>query len=225
MGYHVRVKICGVTAPDDARTIASAGADAVGLNFYRRSPRYVEEPVAAAILAALPPFVSPVGVFGDTPPGEIVALARRLTRLSLVQVHGNRPLPAEVGHLPLIVAVGVEGVASLGELDDYLARCLAAGSLPVAVLVDARVPGLLGGTGRRAPWHLLTDYRPPVPLILAGGLTPENVAEAVRAVRPYAVDVASGVESTPGRKDPDKVQRFIDNARSAAAGLPGLASA
>jgi phosphoribosylanthranilate isomerase len=91
--------------------------------------------------------------------------------------------------------------------------------MPAAVLVDARVPGQFGGTGKTAPWHLLADYRPGVPLILAGGLTPENVAEAVRTVRPYAVDVAGGVESAPGRKDPDKVRRFIANARAAAAGL------
>ena len=89
-----------------------------------------------------------------------------------------------------------------------------------AVLADAWVPGQYGGTGHLAPWRLLADFRPGVPLILAGGLTPENVAEAVRIVRPYAVDVASGVESSPGRKDPDKMRRFIDHARAAAESLP-----
>jgi phosphoribosylanthranilate isomerase len=85
--------------------------------------------------------------------------------------------------------------------------------MPAAVLVDAYVEGQLGGTGRAAPWELLADFRPGVPLILAGGLTPDNVADAIRVVRPYGVDVASGVESAPGRKDPDKVRRFVENAR------------
>jgi phosphoribosylanthranilate isomerase len=98
----------------------------------------------------------------------------------------------------------------------YLDVCRLRGALPSAVLVDASVPGQYGGTGRQAPWHLLATFRPGVPLILAGGLTPDNVAEAVRLVRPYAVDVASGVESAPGHKDPDKVRRFIDKAREAA---------
>src|SRR5207249_4121881 len=90
---------------------------------------------------------------------------------------------------------------------------------PEAILVDACVPGQFGGTGKTVPWELLADFRPEVPLILAGGLTPENVAEAVRIVRPYGVDVASGVEKSPGRKDPDKIKQFIENAREAAAGL------
>ncbi len=98
----------------------------------------------------------------------------------------------------------------------YLARCRDQGGLPRAILVDARVAGLHGGTGRTAPWDLLEGFRPGVPLILAGGLTPDNVAEAVRRIRPDVVDVASGVETSPGRKDADMMRRFVDNALEAA---------
>jgi phosphoribosylanthranilate isomerase len=221
MGYHVRVKICGVTSPEDALACVAAGADAVGLNFYPKSPRYIDEATFAAIVRSLPPFVEAVGVFADETPERMVEHMRRRSRVYAIQSHGTRPEPADVYPFPLVVAVQVAGADDLAGLADYLARCRSAGQSPAAVLIDARAPGLHGGTGRTAPWHLLTDFRPGVPLILAGGLTPDNVAEAVRAVRPYAVDVASGVESAPGRKDADKVRRFIDNARSAAAGLSG----
>jgi phosphoribosylanthranilate isomerase len=100
-------------------------------------------------------------------------------------------------------------------VEAYLAACREAGTLPPAVLVDAHVPGEYGGTGRVAPWDLLADWRPTVPLILAGGLTPDSVAAAIRRVRPFAVDVASGVESVPGRKDAEKMRRFIGEARAA----------
>jgi phosphoribosylanthranilate isomerase len=115
-----------------------------------------------------------------------------------------------------VVAFAVRDRQSLTAIDAYLDRCRQEGRLPDALLVDAHVPGEYGGTGQVAPWDLLAEYRPPVPLILAGGLTPENVAEAVRRVRPYGVDVASGVESSPGRKDAEKMRRFIAEARRAA---------
>jgi phosphoribosylanthranilate isomerase len=107
----------------------------------------------------------------------------------------------------------------LEKINRYLALAGEIGQMPAAVLVDGYAAGLRGGTGRTAPWHLLSDFRPGVPLILAGGLTPDNVAEAVRIVRPYAVDVASGVESVPGRKDPQKMKRFIAAVQEAAATL------
>jgi phosphoribosylanthranilate isomerase len=219
MGYHVRVKICGVTTPDDARTAAAAGADAVGLNFYPKSPRYIDEAMATSILATLPPFCEAVGVFADEQPGRMVAHMRRWERVYPIQAHGGWPVPAEVSPFPLLLAVAIADAAGLTELSAYLERCRSAGQAPAAVLVDARVPGQFGGTGKLAPWHLLATFRPDVPLILAGGLTPENVADAIRIVRPYAVDVASGVESVPGRKDAERVRRFIDNARAAAASL------
>jgi phosphoribosylanthranilate isomerase len=220
MGYHIRIKICGVTDPDDARMAASAGADALGLNFYAKSPRFIDVAIARAILAEIPPFVEPVGVFADERVEDILAMMRQWPRIFPVQVHGCQPMPADVRPHPLILAAAIANAADLQETSSYLQRCRTAGQSPAALLLDARVAGQFGGTGKTAPWQLLADFRPGLPIFLAGGLTAENVAEAVRLVRPYAVDVASGVESAPGRKDPDRVRRFIDNARQAAAELP-----
>src|SRR5205814_5109867 len=116
-----------------------------------------------------------------------------------------------------IPAFSVADAASLTAITTYLDLLASVGAAPAAILVDAHVPGLHGGTGQTAPWQLLADFRPGVPLILAGGLTPENVAEAIRIVRPYAVDVASGVESAPGKKDADKLRRFIEAVHSVGA--------
>ena len=115
-----------------------------------------------------------------------------------------------------IPAFAVQDATSLLQITSHLEKWRSLGDVPAAILVDAHVPGQYGGTGQVAPWHLLVDFDPGVPLILAGGLTPENVAEAIRIVRPYAVDVASGVESSPGKKDPDKMRRFIDAVRESA---------
>jgi phosphoribosylanthranilate isomerase len=219
MGYFVRVKICGVTSPEDARAAALAGADAVGLNFYPKSPRYVERQVATSILRSLPPFVEAVGVFAGEGPEGMVGHLRALSRVTTIQAHGGWTLPEAVAPYPLILAAAVEDGDSLAQLTSYLTRCRSTGHSPAAVLVDARVAGLYGGTGRKAPWHLLADFRPGVPLILAGGLTPENVAEAICVVRPYGVDVASGVEGSPGAKDPERMRRFVENARAAAHAL------
>jgi phosphoribosylanthranilate isomerase len=219
MGYHVRVKICGVTTPIDARLAVAAGADAIGLNFYAKSPRYVDDATAAVILQAFSPFVEAVGVFADEASARMVERMQRLPRGGIIQAHGVWPEPKDIHPYSLILAVAVSDAAGLGQISEYLERCRSSAQVPAAVLVDARVPGLFGGTGKTAPWDLLADFCLGVPLILAGGLTPENVAEAVRTVRPYAVDVASGVEVSPGRKDPERVRRFIDNARAAAAGL------
>jgi phosphoribosylanthranilate isomerase len=130
-----------------------------------------------------------------------------------VQWHGDQPELPQPG-LRFIPAFPVRDQDSLTRIHTYLGQCRTLGSLPVAVLVDAQVAGKHGGTGQAAPWDLLATFRAEVPLILAGGLTPDNVAEAIRLVQPYAVDVASGVESTPGRKDSDKMRQFIDVVRS-----------
>ena len=214
MGDYLRIKICGVTSPDDARAAASLGADAIGLNFHPPSPRFITPETAASILAASPPFVEAVGVFVNRPFTEIVETVRPWPSLRSVQWHGAGHEPASACPLPLIAAFGVRGPESLEEIARYLDRCRAGGRLPAAVLVDAFAPDQHGGTGQKAPWELLASFRPGVPLILAGGLTADNVAEAVRIVRPYAVDVASGVESAPGRKDPEKMRRFIAGARA-----------
>ncbi len=213
---HLRIKICGVTTPADAHAAAMLGADAIGLNFHPGSPRCVAGSVASAILRGLPPFVEAVAVFVEQPPAVVAAVLRDLGRVHTVQMHGK--LSAEVDYAPFrfLPAFAVRGPDDLSAIDAFLEALRARASLPVAVLVDGHAPGQHGGTGRTAPWELLASFRPAVPLVLAGGLTPDNVAEAVRVVRPYAVDVASGVESAPGKKDAGKVRAFIENARGAA---------
>jgi phosphoribosylanthranilate isomerase len=200
-----RVKICGVTRLADALQAARAGADAIGLNFYPGSPRRVSLETAAAIAAALPAGVCTVGIFVDAPRDEIAAVAERVG-LDAIQFHGDES-PELCGgwSRKTIKAVRVDGPQALA----------AAAAYPVDyLLADAHVAGQPGGTGRRVPFEWLVGV-PSERLILAGGLTPETVAAAVRAVHPAAVDVASGVESAPGIKDPEKVERFIANARTA----------
>jgi len=212
----LRIKICGITSEPDACLAASLGADALGLNFYPRSPRYVSPAAAAGILRALPPFVEPVALFVNEPLPQAFAAARALGPVRTVQWHGDEPPACGEPEFRFIPAFQVRDADGLARVSRYLELCRGLDRLPAAVLIDGHVPGQYGGTGQAAPWRLLADFRPGVPLILAGGLTPENVAEAVRAVRPYGVDVASGVEAAPGRKDAEKVRRFIDSARGAA---------
>jgi phosphoribosylanthranilate isomerase len=210
----VRIKICGITDEEDGRQAGLLGADAIGLNFYPRSPRYVSEEKAARIIQRLPPLVEPVGLFVNEPLVEIVEQVRRMGVIRTIQWHGdNHELPPTLYHF--IPAFQVHDAGGLAAVKRYLQNCRAAGRLPAALLIDGHVPGEYGGTGRTAPWKLLADFHPEVPVILAGGLTPDNVAEAIRLVGPYGVDVASGVESNPGKKDLEKVRRFIDCARNA----------
>lgn len=210
----VRIKICGVTTPEAARQAADAGADAVGLNFYPQSPRYVPPARAAALVRALPAFTAPVGVFVGTPLRQACAIAFQLG-LRALQTYDDTPPgedPFPFAHVP---AFRVKDESDLARVVEFVKVASAAGHAPAAVLVDSYVAGAMGGTGHRAPWELLAGWNPGAPLILAGGLTPENVAEAVARVRPWGVDVASGVESSPGIKDVDKVARFVKNVRSA----------
>jgi phosphoribosylanthranilate isomerase len=222
MSYRLRIKICGVTTPEDARTAARLGADAVGLNFWEGSKRFITPDVGRSILSALPPFVEPVGLFVNQPLRQVFEALNGLGGLRTFQWHGGRPELCAAYPFQMIVAFPVRDRASLAEISRYLDAARSVGKAPAAVLVDAHVPGQHGGTGQSPPWDVLAGFNPPVPLILAGGLTPDNVAEAVRLVRPFAVDVASGVESSPGRKDWEKVRRFIANAHAAAAKLTGL---
>jgi phosphoribosylanthranilate isomerase len=219
MSHHVRIKICGATRAADAHEAARLGADAVGLNFYEGSPRRIDPAVVEAVLRDLPPFVEAVGVFVKRPLCEIFAQLGPWRRLRTVQWHGDDCELGDGRPYRLIPAFPVRDASSLEVVTRHLDACRALGSVPAAVLLDGHAPGQYGGTGRIAPWELIAAFRPGVPVILAGGLTPENVAEAVRVVRPYAVDVASGVESAPGRKDAEKMRRFIAAAREAAAKL------
>jgi phosphoribosylanthranilate isomerase len=211
----VRIKICGITNGTDAQAAVRCGADALGFNFYARSPRFVPEAKAAEIIRALPTFVEPVALFVNELFDHMTALARRLEAVITIQYHGDQLAPCPAGPFRFIPAFAVQDAASLTRISAFIERCRQEGQAPAAVLVDACVPGSYGGTGQTAPWRLLADFQPGVPVILAGGLTPDNVAEAVRLVRPDGVDVASGVEKSPGQKDVDKMRQFIENARSA----------
>lgn len=215
-GTAFRIKICGITTVDDALLVAHAGADAVGLNFYRKSARFLAPDQAEAVVRAVPAGVVKVGLFVNAAAADIRATFDHLG-LDLIQLHGDEPpeFLVELGDRPVMRAfrVGPEG---LRPVECYLARCHELGVAPRMALVDALVSGAYGGTGRVADWDALKPYPPTnPPLVLAGGLTPTNVAAAIRAVRPAAVDTASGVESNPGRKDAALVGQFIAAARAA----------
>jgi phosphoribosylanthranilate isomerase len=202
----IKVKICGVTSVDDARMAAEMGASAVGLVFWPQSPRAVGIEQAKRIVAALPPFVSAVGVFVNQP--EAADIAREVG-LSAVQLHGDEP-PDTYRSLPVrvIKAVAVTGNGS-GDL-------VAAIPASATVLLDAHDPVKRGGTGRAIDWTVAAAVARRRPIILSGGLNADNVVGAVEAVRPYAIDVSSGVESAPGRKDAAKLRALFDVLRTSA---------
>jgi len=205
----VRVKICGVTRLEDANEAWAAGADALGLNFYPRSPRYVEPGVAAALARTRPALGAVVGVFVNESP-DIIRARVRECGLTVVQLHGDEPPEACTGFgVPVIKALRVRGPEDVAKARTYVG----AGDV-ATLLLDGAAPGY-GGGGVTFDWSLvarLTDAG--LPVLVAGGLGPDNVAEAVRATRPYGVDVASGVESSPGIKDARAVRAFIRNAKA-----------
>lgn len=211
----VRVKVCGITRVEDAIACAALGVDWIGINFHPGSPRFVRPEVAAEIIAALPAPVRAVGVFVDRLPSEVAMVARQLG-LRIVQLHGQEP-PEDLlalKHLELVRAFGLDRPAAWDGVREYLGRCVTLGRLPDAVLLDSLVAGRSGGTGATVADDVL-DHLPPVPrLILAGGLTSENVAERVARAQPWMVDVASGVESAPGVKDAARIAAFVKAARS-----------
>ncbi len=198
----------------DALACAEAGADWLGLNFHPPSPRYVDPAVAAEIVTALPPGCVAVGLFVDRPPAEILESARRVG-LRFVQLHGREPAEdlIALASLTLIRAYRLADLAAVTAMVADLHRAADLGRVPDAVLVDGYVAGLPGGTGHPIDFELLNKLPTLPKLILAGGLTPDNVAERIARARPWMVDVASGVESSPGRKDPQKVAAFVRAAR------------
>ena len=211
------VKVCGLNDPEIARQVAREQPDAVGLNFYPRSRRKVDLPIARQIVSELPPEIEPIGLFVNSPASEIRQIASDVG-LKTVQLHGDEPveLLAELPGLRVIRAFRM-GPDGLGDLWAYLERADQLGCRPWAVLIDAYVPGEFGGTGQTAPWEQLArDYRSDrdPPLILAGGLHAENVLDAIRQVQPFGVDVAGGVENDQGCKDPARVRQFVAAARS-----------
>lgn len=210
----VRIKICGVTTVPDALAAIELGADAVGLNFYPNSPRFVTPDQAKEIVMALPPFATTIGVFVETHDQAVASIASRVG-LRAVQTYSDAPPNGSFFPVSYIPAFPVKDAESLAMIREFVAS-----GKPSAVLLDAHVPGQIGGTGQVAPWDLLAGFDPGVPVILAGGLNSENVGVAIRTVRPWAVDVASGVESAPGQKDRGKMAAFIRAVRAAAANLP-----
>ena len=203
----VRVKICGITRGEDGLSCAQLGADAIGLVFYAPSPRNVRVEQARAIMAALPPFVTTVGLFVDAQASEVQAVLAQLP-LDLLQFHGNEPA-AYCGSFgrPYLKAVRVKPGMDLVQYASAYAGAK-------ALLLDALVEGVAGGTGQGFDWSLIPP-RLPLPVILSGGLNPANVAEGVRRVRPAAVDVSSGVEASKGIKDVAKIAAFMQGVRNA----------
>ncbi|MHB0913324.1 MAG: phosphoribosylanthranilate isomerase [Armatimonadota bacterium] len=208
----VRVKICGITCIEDALAAVEAGADALGFVF-AESPRMVEAGVVKAIIKALPPFVTTVGVFADQTAEEILA-TMAASEVQIAQVHGEfekLPLGKGLGCCRLVRAIRVR---SAEDIETARAECPGCGC--AGYLLDAHVEGMMGGTGRTFDWSLAVQAKSlGRPIILAGGLSPANVAEAVRTVRPDAVDVSTGVEAAPGKKDAAKMKEFIRNAKGA----------
>ena len=197
----VRVKVCGIRRAEDALLAAELGASAIGLIFWPGSSRVVDVDAAQAIVAALPPFVMPVGVFVDQPREDVLRVAKAVG-LGAVQLHGDED-PASYATLPLRVIKAV----AVG--DGFDQSRLSAVPASATVLLDAHDPIRRGGTGRVIDWTAAAAAARTRPVILSGGLTPDNVRSAVETVRPYAVDVASGVESSPGLKDGAKLRAFF----------------
>ncbi len=199
----VKVKICGITNVDDARMVVEAGADAVGLVF-AESPRQVDLETASGIVKALPPFVEPVGVFVNEPADRIITECRRVG-ISTAQLCGAE----SADDVALLRSNGVKVIKTIHITPDGTLEKRGASGAD-AVLFDTRISGLDGGTGVAFDASLAKRLQFDVPVILAGGLIPGNVSERIREIGPYAVDVSSGVESSPGKKDKDLVQRFVE---------------
>ncbi len=221
-----RIKICGITTVDDARVAAAAGADAIGLNFYRGSPRYVAPQQARQIADAVRGRLNLVGVFVGPSDAEVRAIAAEVG-LQIVQLHGNEPaeMAARLSREVRVLKAFAIGPAGLAPVIEYLSQFRGLGGVLRTVLFDAHQPGQAGGTGKTADWNAIRASNYPSegwhpPFVLAGGLTPENVAQGIRSLYPAGVDTASGVESSPGRKDPALVKRFVAAARAAFEQMP-----
>ncbi|MDG3007171.1 phosphoribosylanthranilate isomerase [Paludisphaera mucosa] len=204
------IKVCGLTDPAEAVACLAAGVDWIGLNFHPPSPRSLTIDRAGAILSACPRPDAAVGLFVDRPPAEVVATCRTLG-LSRVQLHGDEPPEdlSALGEFFLIRAFRLRDASAVRAMSAHLERASRLGRAPDAVLIDAWSPSAFGGTGATITASILVDLPPIARLMLAGGLTPENVAARALAIRPWMVDLASGVESAPGRKDLDKVQSLV----------------
>lgn len=203
----VRVKICGITNLDDAIAAVNFGVDALGFVFFAGSPRSIAPDEAAAIIKHLPPYISTVGVFVNESPKYIEHIVSQ-TGIDIIQLHGDEP-PEMCSMLRRVVkAIRVESLETLKPLKDYKDNVS-------AFLLDTYASDTLGGTGQQFNWDIAVYAKQFGKIILAGGLTPDNVVEAVRRVRPYGVDVSSGVESEKRKKDRKKMKLFIERAKGA----------
>ncbi|MGD0307842.1 MAG: phosphoribosylanthranilate isomerase [Acidobacteriota bacterium] len=199
----VRVKVCGITNHEDAVMALDLGADALGFNFFPPSPRFIDSAAAREIIRRLPPFATTVGVFVNVPDPCAVERTARGAGVQVIQLHGDESAEycGNLGAWPLIKAVGVGLNWDPTLLDNFSVR---------TILLDVKDDQRFGGTGQAIDWSLLRCLPAGKRFILAGGLSPVNVTEAIRVVRPYGVDVCSGVESRPGKKDPGKLAAFMD---------------
>ncbi len=199
-----KIKICGITNPIDALQAVDAGADALGFVFYKKSPRHVTLNVVKSIVVNLPPFVLPIGIFVNESP-EKVRKTMDECGLALAQIHGDESAEyCESLGRPVIRGIRLRDHNTLFAMAEYKGRSRVRG-----FVLDAFSPTAYGGTGQTADWNLATEAAQSFSFLLAGGLTADNVQEAIRNVRPYGVDVSSGVEASPGKKDPAKVTAFI----------------
>lgn len=196
-----RVKICGITRPQDAQAAIDAGCDAIGLVFYEPSPRFVSKERAAEIVATIPPFVSVVGLFVNAEPTYIQQVLQHV-RLDLLQFHGDETaLECQQLGMPYMKAIRVKAETNLLQYAEEFKQAR-------ALLLDAYVEGVPGGTGQAFDWNIIPKALP-IPVVLAGGLTPDNVSAAIMQVKPYAVDVSGGVEVEKGIKDAAKIAAFM----------------
>jgi len=208
MKYRTRIKVCGITEPEDARAAVAAGADGLGFIFVPQSPRSIEPDRARKITGELPPLVDAVGVFVDEKL-EVVEEIIHYCGLSVVQLHGaETPEYCDKISCQVIKSFRVNPATKSDELLPYA-------EFVNGFLLDTFHKNMAGGTGATFDWGLVEQVKPPGPFILAGGLTPDNVGDAIKQVRPFAVDVNSGVEYQPGRKDTDKLQKFVHEVRKA----------
>jgi phosphoribosylanthranilate isomerase len=220
-----RVKVCGITNLDDARLAVRAGADALGFIFVENTPRFVTPEQVAPIVRRLPPFITAVGVFWDHPAGHVKAVVEACG-LGAVQFHGDETPEYCQGHsVPVIKTIKLPPLSTVEGFPEYRVTerfgALLYRKVVAAYLLDSQARWSEGEAREPVEWKMIRmmgQMSPPesrVPIILSGGLTPDNVATAVDIVRPYAVDVNSGVEARPGRKDPDKLRRFVAEAKRA----------